>query len=481
MSAHDHDEPMAFATPDPVQWHEGMLLAPQHFQLEARRIEALVNAQMRAATPYLWGIRRLEIDRSALLAGQFRVLALEALFSDGLILSHPAQGSPELGFDLLAIDRDLAAAPVTIHVAVAMRSERAAAPGALRRYWSLDGAPAPDENTGDNPVAAPRLRPAPSLFVTDSPFVGPGSAYVALPLARVAQIDGRLQLLDYQPPLLRVTRDTPAHDLATRLALGLREKAQGLGDRLRAALDSGGTDAPELATVLRGLVAPLPRLEALLRDEVAAPYDLYLALCDVLGAVAGIDFALAPPSAPPYHHADALPAFRAFVDLVLPAVARLHASRRSMRMARLDDGGFALAGDQATLTDPFQILLRPAPGTPAAALREWAMVATVATEDAMADARGRRVRGAARRVLAEGATLDVAAPSGAVVIEVGRDPAFLTPGARLELRHPAGDKAPGVPSSAALLLPPERRANRSVSGATATSTATTMQRAEPVA
>ena len=475
MSPLDHDEPVVFATPDPVQWHEGMLLAPQHFQLEARRVEAMVNAQMRAATPYLWGVRRLEIDRSALLAGQFRVLALEALFSDGLIVSHPAPGSPELVFDLEAIDHDLAAEPATIHVAVAMHSERAAAPGALRRYLSLDGAPALDENTGDNPVATPRLRPAPTLLVTDSPLVGPGSAYVALPLARIGRVDGRLQPLDYQPPLLRVTRDTPAHAVATRLALGLREKALSLSDRLRAALEAGGGDAPELAAVLRGLVVALPRLEALLRDEVAAPYDLYLALCDVLGAVAGIDLALAPPSAPPYRHADALPAFRTLADLLLPAVARLHAGRRTLPLARLEDGAFALACDTASLTDPFQILLRPAPGVRAAALHEWALAVTIATEDAMAAARHRRVRGLARRVLAEDATLDVAAPPGAVVIEIIRDPAFLTPGARLEIRHPAGEQAPGAPASAALLLPPERRADRLPSVAAA------MKRAETVA
>jgi type VI secretion system protein ImpJ len=472
MNSHDHDEPIAFAIPDPVQWHEGMLLAPQHFQLEARRVEAMVNAQMRAATPFLWGVRRLEIDRSAMLAGQFRVLALEALFADGLILSHPAPGSPELVLDLKAVDRELGAEPATIHVAVAVRSERAAAPGALRRYLSLEGPPAPDENTGDDPVATPRLRPAPTLFVTDSPLVGPGSAYVALPLARVGFVDGRLQLLDYQPPLLRMTRDTPAHRLATELALALREKAASLADRLRLAAESGGMDGPGPAAVLQGLVAPLPRLEALLRDEVATPYDLYLTLCDVLGAVAGIDLALAPPSAPPYRHADALPAFRALAGLVLPAVARLHAGRRTVPLTRLEDGAFALASDAAPLADPFQILLRPRPSEHAAALRDWALAATIATEDAMAGARGLRVRGAERRLLTEIGALDIAAPPHAVVIEVDRDPGFLTRGARLELRHPTGATATGAPASAALVLPPERRANRLAPAAA--------QHAEPV-
>lgn len=473
MSPHDHDEPVGLAVPDPVQWHEGMLLAPQHFQLESRRIEALVNAQLRAAAPFFWGVRRLEIDRSALLAGQFRVLALDALFADGLILSLPAAGSPELSLDLLALDRDLATAPATIHVAVAARSDRAAAPGALRRYLSLDGAPAPDENTGDNPVATPRLRPAASLFVTDSPFVGPGSAYVGLPLARVGLLDGRLQLLDYQPPLLRVTRDTPAHALAADLAIALRTKAASLADRLRSAAEAGGGDTSAAATALRAIVAPLPRLEALLRDEVAAPYDLYLALADILGGIAGIDLALAPPVAPPYRHADALPAFRALAALLLPAVTRLHAGRRTLPLARLEDGAFVLAADAPPLAAPFQLLLRPRQGSGTAALADWALAATIATDDRMAGARGLRVRGAARRVLAEPGTLDIAAPPDAVLVEVDRDPAFLTPDARLELRHPAGAAAPGAPASAALVLPAERRANRLAT--------TPALRAEPVA
>ena len=40
--------------PEAVQWHEGMLLAPQHFQLSARRGEALLGYALGAAAPFAW-------------------------------------------------------------------------------------------------------------------------------------------------------------------------------------------------------------------------------------------------------------------------------------------------------------------------------------------------------------------------------------------------------------------------------------------
>jgi type VI secretion system protein ImpJ len=455
VSGREQLEPESFEAPEPVQWHEGMLLAPQHFQLEARRIEALVAETARAATPFLWGVRRLEIDAAALMAGRFRVLALDALFGDGLILSWPQPGCAPLELDLKALGRDLSAAPATIHVAVAARSDRSAAPGALRRWLSVEGPPALDENTGENPTPAPRLRPSPALAATDGPLLAPGSAYVSLPLARVALADGRFQTLDYQPPLLRATRRDPVHRVAATVALTLREKAATTADRLRAAGRGGGADAAALGAALGCLVAPLPRLEALLRDEAGSPYLLYLALCDALGAAAGVDPELAPPSAPDYVHADALPAFEALAGLILPALAKLRPGRRMVAFARLEGGVFALDPEAAALADPFELVLRPQPGGRPEATLDWALSAIVATADAMPGARLARVRGAGREALEGAAALDAAAPANSCAVRVERDRAFVTPGQRLEIRHAGGPEAPGAPADIWLALPPE--------------------------
>ena len=52
--------------PDPIQWYEGMLLTPQHFQQWDRALHHMVAQRFRAAQAFEWGLTRLEIDREAL-------------------------------------------------------------------------------------------------------------------------------------------------------------------------------------------------------------------------------------------------------------------------------------------------------------------------------------------------------------------------------------------------------------------------------
>ncbi|HHC24263.1 MAG TPA: hypothetical protein ENK58_02435, partial [Desulfobacterales bacterium] len=65
--------------PHAIQWSEGMLLAPQHFQQVNTRQEALLHYHLMTIAPFHWGIQKLEIDESLLLQdGTFRVSELEA-------------------------------------------------------------------------------------------------------------------------------------------------------------------------------------------------------------------------------------------------------------------------------------------------------------------------------------------------------------------------------------------------------------------
>ena len=51
-----------FPVEDRIQWHEGMLLAPQHFQQTSARLDSLVAWHTLLAAPFSWGVRRLRID-----------------------------------------------------------------------------------------------------------------------------------------------------------------------------------------------------------------------------------------------------------------------------------------------------------------------------------------------------------------------------------------------------------------------------------
>lgn len=452
MSARRHEGPSADAAPEAVQWHEGMMLAPQHMQQEARRIEATLNYQMRAATPFFWGVRFLEFDAGALFAGCFRVVALDALLPDGLVVAHPRPGAAALELDLGALDLDLAVRPVTIHLAVAAHSARAAAPGALRRYLSVAGDLVLDENLGENPVATPRLRPALTLHATSSPMIGPGASWVSLPIAQVARVGGRMELAPYQPPALRVTREQPVHAVARSVAEDLRDKATGVSERLKGAAAGLSVETREDDIALRAISGPLPRLEALLRDEAASPYQLHLALCDALGAAASVDRRLAPPSAPAYLHEDALPGFEAMARMVLGAMARLRAAHRLVAFERLDAGSFVNATG-AGGGEAVHLLMYAAPGDGAQRVAQWAARACIASSERMAEVQLSRVRGAARRLVESVDALDIVAPDEGVLAAVTLDPRFIDAGAPLEIRHPEGGGQPGEPARIVLVLP----------------------------
>ncbi|MFT7117168.1 MAG: type VI secretion system protein ImpJ, partial [Rhodoferax sp.] len=73
-----------------IQWHEGMLLSPQHFQQTSARLDSLVARQTLLAAPFAWGIRSLKMDNGLLSAGIVRVLQLDAIMPDGTLVSFSA-------------------------------------------------------------------------------------------------------------------------------------------------------------------------------------------------------------------------------------------------------------------------------------------------------------------------------------------------------------------------------------------------------
>jgi type VI secretion system protein ImpJ len=156
--------------PEIIQWHEGMLLVPQHFQQLSWRHEALVSYHANTIAPFHWGVRRLEIDPALLVSGTLRVLSLEALMPDGLVVSHGHGGTIALEADLTVFAEATRQSALTVHLAVPSKKlGEVSVKGDLARYASIDGTPVPDENTGTDEFDIPRLRPRLSLVVTEKP------------------------------------------------------------------------------------------------------------------------------------------------------------------------------------------------------------------------------------------------------------------------------------------------------------------------
>ena len=61
-------------TPHRVIWLQGIFLQPHHFQQEARFVESLIDARVRAAHQYGWGFGDLVLDEAQLALGRVALL-----------------------------------------------------------------------------------------------------------------------------------------------------------------------------------------------------------------------------------------------------------------------------------------------------------------------------------------------------------------------------------------------------------------------
>lgn len=453
---------MSQPPPDPIQWYEGMLLTPQHFQQSWLRQDAVLHYHMARLSPFHYGVGRLKVDPAMLVVGVFRVLALEAVLPDGLVVSHPSDGAGDLQISLVGHADQLKEAPATIHLVAPVYKPGAAAGGELARFRSVDGAPVVDENTGDNEQAMPRLRPRLSLLIGDEV----PQKYTALPIARVAYQNEAFQLTDYQPPCFAAASDSALTDAGRSLAKRLREKASFLAGRLRA---PGGAMQPSMLADARHavqcMVAGLPPLEALLGAGPLHPFALHGALCAVAGHVSTLGPGLLPPLFDRYDHGDPLGSLRPIIDFIERMIDTVSESYATIRFAA-DEAGFRLKIETAWLEGATGLLvgLRLAPGQTEAEAESWMSDSLIASAGIMGVLRERRLRGAARGRVERDDRLEVTPERGVLLFRITADPSFIEPGQVLEIANPGERQGVRRPAEIALFVAPP--GSRPAGGAT---------------
>ena len=154
--------------PDAIQWHEGMLLAPQHFQQQAVRDgqHAIFHAQH--ASPYHYGVTELELDAERLASGKLFVSRVEAILPDGLCVRYAADADAEFGelsVDLAPHAPELSEGPEIVYLAVVKFIEGHAMVGDRARYIGYQANNVADMNSGQGELVIPKLRPNLTLHV----------------------------------------------------------------------------------------------------------------------------------------------------------------------------------------------------------------------------------------------------------------------------------------------------------------------------
>lgn len=419
--------------PNAIQWHEGMLLAPQHFQQADFRQEGLLSYHAAAISPFHWGIRRLEIDADKLVAGVFWLRHLEAVMPDGLLVRHSQEDSGadglEVSLDLSAHAEEMRRGPITVHLAVAANvGSLSSVSGEMARYDSTSGDPIVDANTGHGQLAIPRLRPRLRLLVADEV----PKKFVSMPLARVHHRDESFALSGYEPPRLHVPVSSALGQTCQQIAQRLRAKAAFLADRAQSPIIAERQPLLlETKHMVNSLVAALPPFEALLNSGRAHPFDLYLALCSLVGQVASIGHSLVPPLLEPYHHDDLERSFEAARQYIFQTLEEGINETYLGIPLQWEEGAYQTYFEESWLERKLILGVRGRQGTPMETTHRWLQQSLIGSESRMTRMRHHRTLGAERKQV-DGDS-DLVPSRGILLYSLRCDRQFVVGGEQLQI------------------------------------------------
>lgn len=409
-----------------VQWHEGMLLRPEHFQQTDRRFEQVLGYHLANIDPYFWGVKTLQTDPSTLLAGQFKVLALDAVMQDGCIVSISVDaGDSPLTVDLKAYANEIAKAPMYVYLCVPNYTTGAASSSSMMpRFVSTLSLHVSDENTGEGDQEVPSLKPNAQLIVSRT---SPDN-YVSFPLACLTVDENEIVQKSYVPPQIAVSQQESLGILLEELSKRLRSKLAFINERVRSR--SLELMSVEATNTCRSLVAGLLPLEALLKSNKASPFSLYMMLTQVGSFLSGMFPGLMPPTLKAYDHAHCLDNFlevSAYVDSLLDRIQEGYEVYPFDTKDRL----FVINMNPTWMTKKFVIGIKCPPQLSVKEMNEWMLSAVIASDQFVESVRDRRTLGAARSLIQGDDEMKLLPAKDVLLYEVDNDPKSIQSGENL--------------------------------------------------
>lgn len=289
-----------------VLWSKGVLLTPQHLQIQDRFLEDLIGFQLASLAFCPWGFARLEIDREALAGGVLSVADAAGLMPDGLPFDvphsdrapapRPLEGMwrpDQETLDIYFAIPEHRPGGHNVSMSTTDRGTRYLAEVLLRR----------DENTGlvEKPiqVATKNFR----LLVEGENLEGSS----ALAVARVVRAPtGEVQLdPQFVPPLLDITASDYLLSIARRLVEILSAKSATLsGTRRQRNLGLADFGVSDVANfwLLYTVNSHLPQLRHLFETRRGHPVELFGAMSALAGALTTFSSSVHPRTLPAYDH-----------------------------------------------------------------------------------------------------------------------------------------------------------------------------------
>ncbi|MBY0410002.1 MAG: type VI secretion system baseplate subunit TssK [Burkholderiaceae bacterium] len=431
-----------------IEWHEGMLLSPQHFQQLSARLDSLVSWQILAAAPFSWGVRSFKFDTGLLPTGLLRVLELEAIMPDGTAIQYsatnPEHGSLELS--LAPYAETMANEPLNIYLTLPIAST-ARHRSAAFRFRSVAGAPVEDEISDAEPADIPRLLP---LIALSAGSVPPGT-HVHLRLGNAFKDNEVVKMGELLPPLIEVARDNPLWAAVAALLGQLRGKAAFVAKQT--AVPSSRIDDRlahlELKDRLRSLLAGLPHTEAVLRTPHLHPLPLYWALCSLLASLSLLRPGGLPAIPMDYDHANPSAVFKPLLLALQDAVSDVSQEYREHKFDFRQGIFETQLQPQWVSGTRIVVGLR---GQSDKDLMAWMDSAIVGAQSAYPSLRERRILGATRTAIESADELGLRPGSGYLLFAIQIQPDLMVTGERLVIANANEGKTSQRPQEIVLFI-----------------------------
>lgn len=454
MSA--HNVPLA------IQWHDGMLLSPQHFQEADRRNERLIAHHMAHVSPYHYGIVSLKLSEGTLVSGLFRIDEVEAIMPDGTLVHHEAgPGKPDLSIDLRPHAATARSGPVTVFLAIPppyLGGPRSTAD--VPRHRSANGGEVHDEHTGEDPLEIPRIVPSVHLRLSTEPRSG----RICLPVAQIKLEGEAFVAKEYIPPLLGVPRSTtkdpsPIYDACQRVSARLRQKASRLAEKANNL--SRSTDREiiaELRLQVHWLIAGLPAFEAVLQSERPHPFALFTNLAGVVGQLASLAKKPDETLLHAYNHEELYDTFIKTRDLIFRIVDEGIKETFTAYPFDLHEGRYGVRFQPEFRSQQLAIGVRIRGGIRGEKelhqqLSKWIDEALIASSGRLRTLQQERVRGATRTSI-QNLGPDIVATEGVFLYRLDEQSKYFDPGEVLTILNTNDPQAVQGPSEIILYVKP---------------------------
>ncbi|MDR1551546.1 MAG: type VI secretion system baseplate subunit TssK [Holosporaceae bacterium] len=410
-----------------VQWHEGMLLSPHHFQQSDSNLQYIFSVFGAANSAFNFGVFQLKIDTSALVSGIVRILSVRGIFQDGFCFDFDAVHDKPLEKDLTEYFT-LSSTAVKVYLSIpARRDGENELEGDMARYYSAEIANINDENTGENAINIPILKPMLRLLLEKEA----DARYISFPIFEAEKsIDGGVVGTNFLPPFLTLDEHSKISEICRDVAQVIRNKVSYFSDRKD---NYAKTVTDETMSSLRLLIQSVLPLEAIIRINGIQPFEIYKCLLETVSKIISINPAQLIPRLPIYDHNDLFKTFDSIMQCVNGVLNNLKQQYDIIHFSK-EGAVFKLQMKKEWLQkDEIAIGVQKAFSMTDNEILAWIDGVQIASESMLPLIRDKRVLGAERKILERGAY--ITQPNNMTILSVKTRTAYIKSTEKLCLQN----------------------------------------------